>query len=370
MRRLARACWVFVCATVPLSCGGSGGGGGGAPYVFTPALFAGAYHAVLLAGDGTATEIGQTSWGTMTADGASVLATGAMTENRNRVVSSAGPSFPYPFTLTSAGELSVFSVSTEAARGGLAREGLAATLGSVIVPVTQSTALFLLRKGSGLSQATLSGAYHFGYLAPDPVGTLHQGAVGTGSFNGLGAGVFTATTINDDGTLSGPGSGLLMTYTVAPDGTLTIAGPLGFAGGVLAGGELAIVGGNPANGAPPNACIFLRESVGASAATMTGTYSMAGLMFNVFSGDYEAITGTFTADGTGNYGFEATVHSAGALSTIGPTGGTYSVAANGRLVVDAGFTLEGAVASNGAFAFLGGATSAGSSPGLFFLVRR
>src|SRR5262245_4966447 len=97
-----RTALILSCALLPLSCGGSGGGGA---FVFTPALFAGPYHSIALAGDLVPTEHGTTSWSTLTSNGISALSVSAFTQNDNRVVGPAGLLIGYTYTVSAAGDM-------------------------------------------------------------------------------------------------------------------------------------------------------------------------------------------------------------------------------------------------------------------------
>jgi 6-phosphogluconolactonase (cycloisomerase 2 family) len=115
---------------------------------------------------------------------------------------------------------------------------------------TRTEILVATAKGSGMSDATLSGEYtwtslkHVGATQPatpsvgdplpNPLGFKTQ--VGTAVFDGAGA--FTASlTENLDGVVSAFSDS--DTYSVAGDGTMTFGG--NFAGGVLPGGNMAIL---------------------------------------------------------------------------------------------------------------------------------
>jgi hypothetical protein len=178
---------------------------------------------------------------------------------------------------------------------------------------------------------------------------------------------FTGITRNDMGTQTL--SSATFTYAVAGDGasTATIGGNV-FPGGVVAGGALAIWGG-PTTAGGPALIVVVRAATSATLATLSGDYWFVRVARNVVTGDYLGITGTLTADGLGNYTVSATTNNEGSIAE-GSTASTYTVAADGVLVLSFGQPNPGGITQDGRFAILGGALGPLAPPAIGLLVRK
>jgi hypothetical protein len=311
----------------------------------------------------------------MQADGVNRIDFGTLGQNTDGVIASLPPSFPFTYGITSSGDLAVSLLSFSVGQGGISRGGEVAAIATTSPTATRSNVFCFLEKGAGLSAATLSGAYHFGYFEMDAtLPASHVGTVGTVTFNGAGGASLDSDVANADGFISPfdiPPAPI--TYAVAADGTLT-TGPSGVLlhGGVLPGGDFAILSGGTVAGEDPAGLVLVRQQASASVASLQGIFTIVGVAYDLGLATIESVTGTFTADGAGAYGFQGTLHRpATGITAFGPNAGTYAVAANGQVTVNAGgLQLRGAVSPNGEFAFFGGSITAGEDPQLYVLVRR
>ena len=364
MRRTLSRLGTGVVAAVLAACG-SGGGGGGRQV--EGSFFAVGYDA---GADPVAT--GRATWGTAEAGGG-VLET-SLTENVDGAI--AGPLLR-EFDLDVDGDGVVELQST--ANGERILEGRVGEGSDVVIAASARDGdlpgvLTLVRRSEAAATADLAGDYHFGLFTFD--GGEGRGTSGSATFDGLGVGSFPpGAVVNVDGTLVVSGFGSAATYSVAASGQvdLLVSATLPFQGALDPTGEVAVLGGVAASTEFPAWMLLVREATSASTATLSGTYGVVALTFDVGGPLILSFVGDVVADGAGGLEIQGTaINVDGTLaSSIGPGTATYTVASDGTLVFDVdGDLLRGGVSASGRYAFVGGAVSAGSDPQMLFLVRR
>jgi hypothetical protein len=314
----------------------------------------------------------RTNVGTFVSDGVSTLTDAGSTENANGVISldPGGPVIPY--SLTAEGVLSLLDgLGTEHFRGGATLGGKLFAVGAVLSLSPSEVALTLgLQKGSGLSNATLTGDYHSCYFGT--AGGSHVGVVGTAAFDGSGGVGLGTTLANTDGVISGPSFGL-GTYNVAADGTFALGPP--YRGGVGAGGDYAIAGGGVTAGSLNLTWVFIRQATTAGIDNLVGTYSVAGAGYGLADEKYFDLAGSLSIEGDGHCTLSVTINREGVLNTL-INSSIYTVAADGSLeltlgsIGGAGDTYRGAISADGSLGMLGGGSSGGSDPFLAVIFRR
>jgi hypothetical protein len=238
--------------------------------------------------------------------------------------------------------------------------------GSVMVP-SGPEIVALIKRGSGFSDASLSGAYHFSGFAVSFGSTFSYFGVIT--FDGIGSAALNLG-FNIEGAISPPAP-TTATYSVAADGqvTLTFTGGDAYTGTILPDGGLALLGGSTINGQAPAALALVPKTSGASNATLNGTYQLIG-MEREGSG-FTSLTGSVVADGSGSLTATFTRNTDGVITTSGPDIVSYSIDADSTLRIDpAGEEFIGGVSPTGAYAILGGPTLTGTNPKFFVLMRR
>ena len=363
--RLRRAV-LFAAFSVLAACGHSGGGDP------APALSAGPFHSIGFKAIHGSPDTLTTNVGTVVSNGVTLTDAGS-TQNENGAVT-ADPGGPVvPFSVTPAGVLSLTDgLGTENFRGGVILGGDMAAVAAVLPFFPSESALVLtVKKGSGLSDATLSGDYHSAYFGAFAfVGGTHFGILGTAAFNGAGVVTLGATLSNQDGVISTVPSSGLGTYGVAADGTFTL-GP-DYQGGASAAGDFAVAGGGVTSGSLNVTWVFVRKAAFADPGSLTGNYTIVGIGYSLANARYYDFTGLFTADGDGHCTVTLTSSEEGVISTTTDSS-TYTVAADGTLVWTFGIgatTFKGAVSQDGRIGFVGGGSSTGSDPTLAVLLRR
>jgi hypothetical protein len=346
------------------ACGG--GGGGGAP---PPTLAAGPYHSVTFKGLHGSPDTLRTHVGTFVSNGIDRITDAGSTVNENGVIS-ADPGGPVvPYSLSPDGVLSLHDgLGTEHFRGGLTLDGKMMGVAAVLPLSPSEVALTLgLTKGSGLSDATLAGDYHYCYFGAGA--GSHFGVVGTAAFDGIGGVGLGTTLANRDGGISGLSFGL-GTYGVAADGTFTLGSP--FRGGVSEGGDRAIAGGGVTTDSFNQIWVFIRKATTAAIGTLLGTYTIVGVGYGLSDGKYYDMAGSVSIEGDGHCTLSVTVNREGVLDSR-TSSSLYTVAADGTLEFTdglSGHTFRGAISADGTLGMLGGGSSAGSDPSFSVIFRR
>lgn len=228
---------------------------------FSNASLAGDYHiCAYFRNGGVDSEL---SWwgGTATFDGGGNC-TGFVTGiNNSGVISLPGASTPFG-TYTVAGDGTMVWTAPIGGpwQGGLFAGGeLAVLAGSTQNGINFQFLLFLIRKGTGLSNATFSGSYRFVWTQALSVPPQRYQAL-TGAGTAAGAGTFTSNEfifINTDSEIQVSPAGANFTYAVAPDGALTLEGG-DYLGGIAPSGRFAVVGGGTTGASLPSIVLFVR----------------------------------------------------------------------------------------------------------------
>lgn len=348
-------------AAATTGCGG--GGGGGAP----PAgvgLLDGQYGLWLLSARDSLPDRARTFWGTAVLDGMGSF-TASINDNLETVVVGPVP-LSETYTVAADRETVLFATDIVSYAGWTNASGTLAVTGS-ITPLSDPTALALIKRGSGFSLASLSGTYRFGAFGILGAQTLSY--FGTMTFDGAGSFSFLAG-INNEGAVSPPGASA-GTYTLAANGEvgLLFGGGDSFTGTMLPDGGMALLSGGTLNGEAPLGIAITPTTAGATDGTLTGTYQLIGIERN--GGGYTSLTGSVVANGSGVLTASFTRNTDGAITTSGPDLLTYSVAADGTLTVDPlADMFVGGVSPTGDYAFLSGPSAAASNPKFFVLMRR
>ena len=383
MRLLRRL--VLAAGGLLAACGGSGGGPGSG---LDASDYSGDYQSVRLSASGISSTWdagGLCVLGSLRAFGDGTFTRMGGLFNENGAVDTALPVFggPLPtYTVSASGQL----VTTEDAvvqAGGLSSAGDVHALARTSAGHKPTIELGLRSDGT-FSNASLGGTYGLFLLRYSSSG-VDSISVGEMTCDGSGAFAFTAVTRNANGTVvafPGPNPG---TYTVQADGRVAVAvtGGNGWAGAVLAGGRLALLGGTTNAGGAPELLLLLRRDVGpTSNALFSGAYHVVGIRLDEpdFPGpptpftEVTALSGEGLADGAGTIQVDATENIEGAIfPSTGPT--DYLVGANGALSFgDVAGALggpfgRGAITSDGRFAAVGAVVN-GESPFLFFFFRK
>ncbi len=341
------------------------GGGGGSPVPSDAAdLLDGNYLLWYLVANDDVVDRGGTIWGTLVADGMGALA-GTVTENDEGVVS--GPS-ALGGTYTVAGDRNTsLDFGTLVTFAGWTNAGGTMVATGSVTPGSDPVSLALLKLGTGFSNASLNGDYHFNGFGVTVNGTT-AGHFGKANFDGAGSIAFN-TGVNTEGTITPP-SASVGTYTVAADGQVTLTrNGFTYAGSILPGGGLVLVAGPTQNTSDPAAFAFLPVSSGATNAQLSGTYQIIGIERD--GTGYTSLSGAVVADGAGALTATFTRNSDGTVTGSGPDVVSFSVAADGTLTVDpTGDMILGGVSPSGDYAIIGGPTGTGTGPSLYILMRR
>lgn len=333
-------------------------------------VFNGTYHWVQHRVDRGPPLRGVNIWGTLAANGAGMILGAEGQVISNGIVGPASMP-PLPYRILAGNRIQWMFEGNPGAEGGISADGGLSVVSSVLVGGSPSIAV-LARREAGLSVASLSGLYHFAQFGTTAAGTSDVTTWGRGTFNGSGDVTFMLWS-NRDGVISGPVGGP-GTYTVAPDGALTLSmGGTSFGGGVVRGGQLAILGGSADDGGPAALGVLLAYSTAATTTTFNGSYHT---MMMTASPDampivnWTTYAGTVLSNGLGTWSWTSLtrMRDDGVITLIpDPTLVPYTVAANGAMTISSG--LVGAVSADGSHAAFVGSTAAGSGPALWILIR-
>jgi len=229
--------------------------------------------------------------------------------------------------------------------------------------------VFVQKGAGGFSVASLVGKYHFAGFQPN--GPLPGADAVWGEINFDGAGGGTVTLGTSNGTTVTTGVTGTVSYHVLANGTfhLSFIGGSSFNGGIMPGGEIAVVS-DTASGIPPvtgetSVLCFVRATGGAGRATFAGNYQIAAIGFDDVDG-FSAIGGTLDADGIGGGTLTPISNTEGTVSASAPEPFTYDVDPDGTLRLA---DFEGGITGDGRFAVLGGGTVSGSEPTFIVLLR-
>ena len=219
---------------------------------FSTAALAGEYHAVLWLQDLAGAPY--CSWGDETLDGAGAATWFGRANDGGVIKGSLQNQSSY--TAQSDGTMTYGLGMTRPLAGGVGAGGDFIMLSGSSVATDAPILRVLIRKTSGATAATLSGAYHI--VGIKRTGAGFQVVTGSATSNGAGGLVVTLKR-NTDGviTTSGPTAG---TYTTGSDGSLDVQldGAV-LRGGFSAGGGYAVLGGDDTGGGDPAAYILLRR---------------------------------------------------------------------------------------------------------------
>lgn len=229
------------------------------------------------------------------------------------------------------------------------------------------------------SVALLSGTYFFAALGGSRVDVPAWDRMTAGDLVADGAGNATATTtlVNEDSVL-GTESPLALTYTVGADSSFTLSdgGTPVMTGGLASAGDVA-VGANLTAGDSPQLLLMVKSTGAFGNASLSGDYHLVYVAPSPVGAQKTAVQAV-SFDGVGGILNSALPGSSNESGSVTPlpmflTVGTYSVAANGRVIVDGGDAMghyTGTVLAGGSFAVLAGDTVAGvSGPRMIVLVK-
>lgn len=371
MRILLTACVLFVAgAGLMLSSGGCGGGDGGTPGPGTDA-FVGTYYYFGLGGTETPSMNLWTGWGTVTADGMGSLRLSTTSNRLGAVLGPGSDTFLYAIGADRSIGWRDAPADPDFFRGRISPDGRNVVLGEARTgPLTEPAMAVLLRQEGTYSVASLDGAYHLaGWLHNVPA-TENSSHFGFATFNGAGTGTYFGPG-NVEGALPAIGA-LPFSYTVAADGTLQMDfGTWSWRGGVVAGGELVVVGGAIDDDDFPVLQAFVKEINFGSLAMLTGDYFLAGMEHDFTTPGFRSSTGTATADGLGGIQLTFTRNDEGTVTTSPTESMTYDVDLDGEvyLTTGAGEDYIGGITPSGDVVILGGPNTPGAEPGFFFLIR-
>lgn len=344
------------------------GGGGGSTTRSLTWLFDGTYSHVGF-GSGASHEDGLAWWGTATADGLGAVTAASLRQNSggdlsNRVL------VPHSYSIH-ADRRMLWALGTEyASGGGIAADGRCAVLGSFAEGRAPSLVCFLSGEGT-FDAMSLVGDYHLVAYGFDSASQRTWARVGKVSFNGTGGAACVATEHRVGG--AAPWNAPDGTYTVAGDGTVDLSlQSENIRGAVLAGGEVAVLGGGTSPGSEPVIYVLLRGSSSASTASLNGPYHAVDLVNSSGLGGTGNSSWAMTAvsDGQGTLTFElgGLRNDDGVTSeTSGSSTQPYAVVADGTLDVADG-TCRGGVSSTGAFAACAGVYGGGFSTQVEFVL--
>lgn len=358
---------------------GSGSSDGGAPPA-GDARFLGFYHSVQFGGlGGTPAYHAATQWGTAIGNGAGSLLYGTLRSDDG------GAAWVVPpLTIScSIDKPGTFLVGLPwvTGRGGISSDDRLLVFGGVppsstvhpgVLPPFPSINL-LLRKGTGLSAASMAGSFHFTELRYDIAASQLNSNVGTSVFDSVAGKVTTTVAVhNRGGFIEGPLGAFKIDYTVASDGTL--ASPGVSSGGMLVGGDFAAIAGFAGGGAP-QLSVFVRKATAASVATLKGIYDVVGVVAaNAEPGVWhgQGLVALLSADGVGGFTSVGLLNLEGVPFSPATSSGTYFVSADGalELFVTGGPIYWGGITESGRIASLSGGITSVDSPGLFVLSRR
>ena len=135
-------------------------------------------------------------------------------------------------------------------------------------------------------------------------------------------------------------------------------------------GNVMIVGGGSRPGTSPVLQVYVRRSIDATNAALSGEYWVVLMSYD---GSWASHTGVATIDGNGS-GTLQVRFTDGTIMDDAQVEIGYAVAPNGKLNLDVigpnPFSLVGGVTQDGRFAVAGGSTTAGAQPVMMIFVRK
>lgn len=343
------------------ACGGGGGddGGGGG----LNALMRGGYYVFALEGeeDPPGTYLVRSSYGSVTFDGIETVF-GSLAYNENGVTG--GPETVLEeYYIGTGGVISLEGSSGAFALGGISRDARVGVLGTRLDD-ERPQILAVARRGSGFSEASLSGGFHV--VSWDFDGAkVHRGLAGMLNAAG-GNATLEYDTVNENG-MQELGFDDAVAYAVNANGSFTwnAAATPDFTGQLVASGEFGIA---HATSMGPAHLALIRETAGASEATLDGEYFLVGFRYNSAGTGYTSETGRLYPNGAGGGSWSLTFNDSGMITGQGGPLTQYTVQGNGELSVTFdGIEAEGGVSADGRFAILGGG---GSGPPYFAILVR
>ena len=206
----------------------------------------------------------------------------------------------------------------------------------------------------GLSPADIVGPYHL-------VGLYTYGDIfGTVNFDGAGAGTWSGSNMFYFSGSPEPSTSPV-TYTIDASGAATMSGhvPIDwddaavFSGGVTNNGEVLMFGGGKASseGAMATVVYAFPRSASADSSILNGQYTISGLGL-LSARPTVSISGVMTANGDGTASATVSRNSGGTITTGITMSFTYTVGADGTLILtdDDGYEYTGGITSSGEFA--------------------
>jgi hypothetical protein len=142
-----------------------------------------------------------------------------------------------------------------------------------------------------------------------------------------------------------------------------------YAGGVVAGGALAIWGGATTSGGDPALIVAVRSATSSTEGTFQGDYWIVRLARNHVTGGYSSLAGSLTADGVGGFALEGEANNEGTPGS-GSLTGSYVVDPDGTATLYLVQPLPGGISQDGRFVVLGGAEAIVAYPTIALLVRK
>jgi hypothetical protein len=257
-------------------------------------------------------------------------------------------------------------------RGGITFDGECALHGVAVAGLPACGIAVLLRKDAGYDPPTVGGSFHSVFYATEVASRDSLCIVGPAVLD-AGTGIVTGIVRNRMGVVSA--SSYSFGYEAFLDGSVRVTEPTGgtvLDGSFVRGGSVAVLGGavEPA-GALPAVQVFVRASAAATSATFAGSYWFVALMRDPVTREYRTLTGSAEADGGGTASWTATANLEGRVTPGIVDAGAYAVAADGALTLETvSGTLSGGVSEDGRFAVLGGGTTAGTPPAIWFFARK
>ena len=244
---------------------------------------------------------------------------------------------------------------------------------AVLTAASGSPALLVgVKKGSGFSAASATGAWGFAQYTYDPSPMQSPMPAfgnpvpaprgfstysGTITFDGVGGATVSANT-NLDGMLSTqPGANL--TYTVAADGALNVSGGSPMTGSLVAGGNVAVL---TRSGGQPSLLVAVKKGSGFSNASVAGPWAFGQYRYESNASQpstpnvgtpvpaprgFTTLAGTITFDGVGAATLSGTQNQDGTVTAAGNLNLSYSVTADGTVTVTGTSTVTGTLAAGG-----------------------
>jgi hypothetical protein len=171
------------------------------------------------------------------------------------------------FSTASSGDSGTYAVSSDGTmtttggmgpmRGSVFYTGELVVLGGIDGDTMPPRIQVSVRKGTGTSLATFSGAYWFVGIRTDEATGASTSTVGTATADGAGNLTYSAALENGSGSIT-TGLAGTDTYTVDGNGNLTLTTGLR-AGGISASGRVAVVAGETVSGNDPTLILLVRK---------------------------------------------------------------------------------------------------------------